>query len=303
MLKGSELPSMKALRTFVAVANNMSFSKAAIELSVTQGAVSKQIAALEQQLGQPLFERHINGLSLSGAGKRYLPKISQAIEMIQYSTSSLLQTELEQEILSVNVTPSFASLWLIPNIESFNGLNPNIRLSVKTGDGLIKNINGDSDLYIRCLPLSKHYENATLLRKEKLLLVAPASYSASKVGEPQLESLPFIPQTTRPQLWEQFKAEHEISQNSRFYGVGFEHFYMSLEAVKKRSGMALLPDFMVNRQLREKRLTNPMQLSVESGYGYYVIVPSYRLTSRKVYMFNQWLNAHLAVMGEMANRS
>ncbi|GLO60759.1 LysR family transcriptional regulator [Vibrio sp. MACH09] len=295
MLKGSELPSIKALRTFIAVANHMSFSKAANELSVTQGAVSKQIAALEQQLGQPLFERHINGIVLSNAGKRYLPKISQALEIIQYSTSSLLQTEQVEEVLTVNVTPSFASLWLIPAIESFNQKHPNIQVRVKTGDGMVKSINSDSDLYIRCLPLSKHYENASLLQKETLLLISANSQMNidPEGGKTPLDDMVFIPQITRPQLWEQFKTEQQLPKLNRFYGVGFEHFYMSLEAVNNHGGVALLPDFMVAKSLTSGHLINPLNLSIESGYGYYLIVPNYRLASRKIYEFNQWLNETL----------
>ena len=295
MLKGSELPSIKALRTFVAVANHMSFSKAADELSITQGAVSKQIAALEQLLGQPLFERHVNGIALSSTGKRYLPKVSEALEIIQHSTANILQTYEEEEVLTVNVTPSFASLWLIPNIEAFNLQHSNIRVRVKTGDGQVKGMNGDSDIFIRCLPIAKHYENATLLHKEKLLLVASTDWVRNKkiVNRDSFDKLILIPQITRPQLWEQFKKEQALTQNSCFYGVGFEHFYMSLEAVKNQRGTALLPDFMVQNLMHDQSLSNLMGLSIESGYGYYVIVPNYRLTSRKVYQFNRWIMEQL----------
>lgn len=292
MLKGSEFPSIKALRTFIAVANNMSFSKAAQELSVTQGAVSKQIAALELQLGQPLFERHINGLSLSNAGKRYLPNVSQALEIIQYSTSSILQTDHAEEILTVNVTPSFASLWLIPNISNFNKQHPNVRVRVKTGDGLVKSMHGESDIFIRCLPLSKHYENSTLLLKENLFLVASNKWCNKKgvIDQKRFEQVEFIPQVTRPQLWEQFKNEQSFSMKNRYYAVGFEHFYMSLEAVKRECGAALLPDFMVQSSIEKGELNTPQNLAIESGYGYYVIVPNYKLASRKIYDFNQWLS-------------
>lgn len=296
MLKGSEFPSIKALRTFIAVANNMSFSKAASELSVTQGAVSKQIAVLEQQLGQPLFERHINGIRLSNAGQRYLPDVSKALEIIQYSTSSLLQTEQTEEVLTVNVTPSFASLWLIPNIDRFHQQHPNIRLRVKTGDGQVKNINSECDLFIRCLPISKHYENASLLRKETLSFVVAKEWNGNQNldSRERFDQFVFIPQVTRPQLWEQFKTEQNLPQTNRFYGVGFEHFYMSLEAVYNHCGAALLPDFMVEESINKGTLSNPSKLSMASGYGYYVIVPSYRLTSRKIYYFNQWIASCLA---------
>ncbi|MCV5743781.1 LysR family transcriptional regulator, partial [Escherichia coli] len=116
MIKGSEYPSIRALRTFVAVANYLSFSKAADDLCVTQGAVSKQMASLEQLVGLHLIHRGLNGVELTEEGKRYLPQITEALELIQHATASLIQTNTHPELLVVDVTPSFASLWLVPNI-------------------------------------------------------------------------------------------------------------------------------------------------------------------------------------------
>lgn len=297
MLKASELPSIKALRTFIAVANNMSFSKAAIELSVTQGAVSKQISSLEQQLGQPLFQRHMNGIELSNAGKRYLPLVAEALEIIQHATASLIQTDQVEEVLTINVTPSFASLWLIPKIESFNQQNENIRLRIKTGDGLIKKMDADTEMMIRCLPISKHYENATLLQKENLVLVAsPKLLSDEGIHSiDDLQRLTLLPHVTRPHLWEQFKRQQKLSFSVKYHNVAFEHFYMSLEAVRESVGVALLPDFMVRSLIEKGQLVNPFGFSMQTSYGYYVHVPSYKLSSRKIYAFNQWLKVNLGI--------
>lgn len=295
MLNEINLPSVKALRTFVTVANHMSFSKAANELFVTQGAVSKHISSLEKQLGVPLFNRHLHGIELTLAGEQYLPKILEALEIIQYATQNIVQQEHSQEILSLDVTPSFASLWLIPKIENFHDLNNNIRVRIKTGDGQIKNRNGESDITIRCLPKSKHYENATLLRSERLILVASPTLLKKKPIT-QIEDIQrhlFIPHITRPHLWEQFKWEKALACCCEYSETGFEHFYMSLEGVKDDLGLALLPDFMVDHLIESGKLINPLNLSMDTSYGYYVFVPSYRLSSRKIYEFSQWINEAL----------
>ena len=295
VLNETNLPSIKALRAFVAVADNMSFSKAAQELFVSQGAVSKNISALEKQLGQPLFHRRLNGIELTSAGKQYLPKIVEALEIIQYTTESLVLIDQVEEVLSLNVTPSFASLWLIPKIEHFYSLNKNIRVRIKTGDGIIKNTIGESDIAIRCLAISKHYENATLLRKEKLVLVASPKLLESKpiMKIEDIQDHASIFHITRPHLWEQFKKQKEITYNSRYSSTGFEHFYMSLEATKGGLGLALLPDFMVNKLLETGELINPLNISMETNYAYYVFVPSYRLSSRKIYEFKKWVTESL----------
>ncbi|MEX3072359.1 LysR family transcriptional regulator [Vibrio alginolyticus] len=292
MIKGSEYPSIRALRTFVAVASHLSFSKAANDLCVTQGAVSKQIASLEQLVGLPLIRRELNGIELTEEGKRYLPKVTEALEIIQHATASLIQQNTEQELLIVDVTPSFASLWLVPNIDDFHQQHPNIRVKIRTGDGPIKNINNDSDISVRCLPLSNQHEYSQLLCEETLLLVGSASTPSLK-NKQAVCDYPFIPQTTRPQLWEQFKADHALNNPITYHTVGFEHFYLAYEAVRMEKGLALLPDFMAQFAIQRGDIKHIDNMTLRSGYGYYVITPTYRLNSRKVSLFSQWLKHKL----------
>ncbi|KHT58333.1 LysR family transcriptional regulator [Photobacterium gaetbulicola] len=297
MLDMKELPSIRALRTFIAVANHLSFSKAARELSLTQGAVSKQIAQLEQQLGQPLFERHLNGIRLSTVGLRYLPQVAESLEALQNATAGLRQLDQVEEVLTVNVSPSFASLWLIPRINGFARAFPHLQVQLKTGDGLVNDLSGDNDIVIRCLPLAKHYDNATLLCRENLRLVASAALLRQQPIRDidDLAKHVFLPQVTRPQLWEQFRIHHKITYPMEFYGVGFEHFYMSLEAVKNQQGLALLPDFMVDDLIiNTSELFNPLKSMMASHYGYYIIVPHYKRHARKVCVFTQWLTEMMA---------
>jgi DNA-binding transcriptional LysR family regulator len=293
MLKGSELPSIKALRSFIAVAHHQSFSKAAEELYVTQGAVSKQIAILEQMVGQPLLERQLNGIELTTAGKQYLPKVIEALEIIQHATASLIQSDTQQELLTIDVTPSFASLWLLPKIEEFRRLHPQLQVKIRTRENTQLKLAGESDIALRCLPLSQHYEHSQLLCQEKLLLIGEQSATCSDVNS-VLTQHALIPHTTRPQLWELFKLEHQCAESLNYYGVGYEHFYLSLEAVKRGKGLALVPDFMASETLEKALVSNLLGLSMLSGYGYYLSVPNYRLASRKVQLFHQWLRDELA---------
>ncbi|ARC93865.1 LysR family transcriptional regulator [Vibrio coralliilyticus] len=292
MLKGSELPSIKALRSFIAVAHHQSFSRAAEELYVTQGAVSKQIAILEQMVGQPLLERQLNGIELTIAGKQYLPKVIEALEIIQHATASLIQSDTQQELLTIDVTPSFASLWLLPKIEEFRRLHPQLQVKIRTRENTQLKLAGESDIALRCLPLSQHYEHSQLLCQEKLLLIGEQSASCSDVNS-VLTQHALIPHTTRPQLWELFKLEHQCAESLNYYGVGYEHFYLSLEAVKRGKGLALVPDFMASEMLENDQVSNLLGLSMLSGYGYYLSVPNYRLASRKVQLFHQWLRDEL----------
>lgn len=292
MLKGRDYPSIRALRTFVAVANHLSFSKAAADLCVTQGAVSKQIASLEQLVGLALIKRGINGIELTEEGKRYLPRVTEALELIQHATASLIQFSTEQELLIVDVTPSFASLWLVPNIDDFHQQHPSIRVKIRTGDGAIKNINHESDISVRCLPLSTHYEYSHLLCEETLLLVGSSTIPPLQ-DKQAISHYPFIPQTTRPQLWELFKIEHELDQPVTYHSVGFEHFYLACESAKMAKGVALIPDFMAQFPIQGNEIQHLHGMTLQSGYGYYVVIPNYRLSSRKVSLFYEWLKSKL----------
>ncbi|MDN3612100.1 LysR family transcriptional regulator [Vibrio ostreicida] len=294
MLKNSELPSMKALRALIAVAHHQSFSKAAVELCVTQGAVSKQIALLEKTVGQPLFSRQLNGMELTPAGRQYLPKVVEALEVIQHATASLIQSDTDRELLNIDVTPSLASLWLLPNIEDFCRRHTHLQVKVRTREDTPSRLAGDGDLVVRCLPLSDHYEHSELLCHERLLLIGEGVFNSHDLDVGSLlTQYRLIPHTTRPQLWEWFKQEHQCTGAMHYYSVGYEHFYLSLEAVKRDKGLALVPDFMAREALHSNEISNPLGLSILSGYGYYLSVPNYRLVANKVQWFKTWLKQAL----------
>ncbi len=293
MLKGSELPSVRALRSFIVVAQHLNFSKAAQELCLTQGAVSKQVATLEEMVGQPLFVRAVNGLELTESGKAYLPQVLQALEIIQHATISLRQSDHEQEQLVVDVPPSFASLWLVGKIEQFQVLHPNIDVKIRTKDSSPTRITDDFEISVRCLPIAKHYEHSQLLCRENLWLVAKDPSSDSLSLESIFANNALIPHTTRPQLWDYFTQQLNLQVPLTYHSVGFEHFYLSLEAVKRGKGLALVPDFLARESVKSGWVDHIHGQSIESGYGYYLSIPSYRLASRTVSLFSQWLEQTL----------
>ncbi len=295
-MKNSEWPTTRALRTFMEVAGSMSFSKAAKALSISQGAVSKQIASLETQLGQPLFVRQVNGIELTEAGQRYLPQVSEALQLIETSTANLLQTTDATEVLTVNVTPSFASLWLIERIKRFTELHSHLQVNIHIGDGEVKHNPLQNDLYLRCLPLSKQHEHATFICEERLMLVASAeSLRRRPITEvSHIACHQLIPQITRPQLWEQFLQQLRLNSAPSFSRIGFQHFYLSLAAVQCHQGLALLPDFMCRNLLESGQIINPLALSLRSHFGYYLVAPNYKRGLNKVHLFEQWLMAQFS---------
>ena len=290
----NKLPPLNALKVFEVAARKLSFSKAAEELCVTQGAISKQIKALEEHLQLALFDRTNTGLQLTKAGKQYLPTIMSALEQIQSSTANLQQLENNHHSLTLNITPSLSSLWLIPRLKRLSESLPNLRLNMVSGDGVFQFHQASADIAIRCLPLSLSHENSTLLAEEVLLpVIHPDLLLDIPINEAaDLVKHPLLMHTTRPQLWSQFLGsvltEGSQAKTSHFHH-GFEHFFMSLEAAKQKQGIALVPDFLASEFIKKGELVSLLGIRYKSSYGFYFLVPSYRQQHDQVQQFYQWL--------------
>src|SRR4029077_4217127 len=142
------LPPLSSLRSFEAVARQLSFSNAAEELHVTPGAVSQQIRALEELLGTKLFDRTRRSVSLSDAGARMLPDIQAGLEMLSRAVSSKT-TSFGERTLTISAAPSFASKWLLPRLPRFHEQHPDLDLRISATVGLADFRRERVDLAIR----------------------------------------------------------------------------------------------------------------------------------------------------------
>jgi len=283
------LPPLNALKAFEAAARLLSFSKAAEELFVTQGAVSKQVQLLEGHLDQTLFERKATGIELTEAGSRYLPTIAEALEAIQSATAVLQQASVEQETVRLSVTPSFSSLWLIGQLNRFQQDCPDIQLDIEVGDRYTRKTDSDADLMVRCLPISEHVDGHLLAREKLLLVVSPELYPQPPQSIEELVSAPAIRHVTRPNIWQALINDLEGDFEGVRFSNGFQHFYMVAEAVKERLGMGLIPDFMAAPMLARGELMNPLSISLNSGYGFYLLASNYKANIRKNQQVWDWL--------------
>lgn len=123
------LPALNALKAFEAAARHESFTKAAHELNVTQGAVSHQVKALEAELGLRLFQRERQRLVITEAGRTYLEVVRDAFDRIASGTERLLQRQ-KSGVMTVSTSPNFAAKWLVPRLGRFSETNPGIDLRI-----------------------------------------------------------------------------------------------------------------------------------------------------------------------------
>ncbi|HEY2628477.1 MAG TPA: LysR family transcriptional regulator, partial [Usitatibacter sp.] len=142
------LPPLSALRPFEAAARLESFSRAADELHVTHGAVSRQVRALEEHVGAPLFARHGKRVSLTPAGRAFAERIRGALQEIAQAAEAAGVARREGS-LTVSVLPSFASRWLMPRLIRFMDANPKIEINVLTSNALANFGSDGVDVAIR----------------------------------------------------------------------------------------------------------------------------------------------------------
>ncbi|MFD2179292.1 LysR family transcriptional regulator [Veronia pacifica] len=288
-------PPLKTLKTFMVAAQSDSFSHAALQLNISQSAVSKQILQLETFLGCPLFERIGGGIEITNAGRRYLPWVIKAMETLQHATADVVQMAQEHVRLEISLPPSMASLWLIPRLNALSEAFPDLHLVLRsTSTGAAVNVL-DCDIAIHCLPMSTNDEQLECLIEENLLLVAPQDHidNCKNIDDIFAKNKALL-HATRPQLWQQFWHRHSVTEAFAEVGTGFEHFFMALEAVKQGGGVALIPDFMAADSLQRGDITHIPGLNLVSGYGYFMFCPSYKRRTATVERLIFWFRSTLA---------
>ncbi len=287
------LPPMQALRCFEATARFSSISKAANELCVTQGAVSKQIKLLESFLNLLLFERTTQGVKLTELGQQYLTTVIKALDTLDSGAQALQQHPKTQQLM-IDAIPSLCNIWLIPRLYSFEQRYPHLKVNLSNGDGAVNFSQSNADIAIRCLPTHQQKSHYTELFKENFLLVgAPKLLREKPVKSPQdILQHRLIQQSTRPQLWDHFLSDKKITfaMKSLDLGMAFQHFYMSLKAAQEGLGLALIPDFLAADAIAEKSIINPLNLSMQSQYCYFVICPEHKNDLRRIIEFKDWLS-------------
>ncbi|WP_020410861.1 LysR substrate-binding domain-containing protein [Hahella ganghwensis] len=289
------LPPLNAVKAFEAAARHLSFTKAADELSVTQGAISKQIKTLESFLDTPLFERHAGGISLTTAGHQYLPVVAGVFDTLSHATRNLKYQVDAREPLLLNVIPSFASIWMLPRLKHFYERHPTVQVDIVTGDGQMNFANSSADAAIRCLHRDHTPPQAERILGERLMIVAaPNLLKESPVNKPEdILQHRLLPHSTRPGQWTRVLEGFDVDPELGNFGAGWEHFFMTLQAVKAGLGIGLVPDFLAQEQISSGDLVNVLGVTINSDYDYYWLCPGYKSGLHKVQVFHRWLKESL----------
>ncbi|MEO4048087.1 LysR family transcriptional regulator [Pseudomonas sp. CAU 1711] len=286
-----KIPSTAALVAFESAARHQSFTKAAEELALTQSAVCRQIAGLEEFLGIELFRRSRRGVKLTEAGLAYSRKVAAQLDAVERDTLAAMGRQGAQS-LELAVVPTFATQWLVPRLKAFQQLHPEVtvHLTNRTRPFLFADTAFDAAIYFGDGDWSgteAHY----LMPEEPVpvcspeLLAGRAAFAAAELAEQ-----PLLQQSTRPYVWRQWFAAQGLSVPRDLSGPRYELFSMLAQAAAHGMGVALIPPFLIERELTEGRLVraHPAAL-LSSDKAYRLMIPERKVESAALRAFRDWL--------------
>jgi len=284
------LPPLNALKAFEAAARNLSFTKAADELFVTQAAVSHQIKTLEEHLGLKLFLRKNRSLLLTEEGQGYFLDIRDIFTQLIDATEKLLARGAKGS-LTVSLTPSFAIQWLVPRLNLFNEAHPDIDVRIKAQDQDENSLTDDVDVAIYYGRGNWSGVETHKLHTEYLVpLCSPMLLNSTiPMNTPaDLQKHVLLHDMTRRnwKTWMKTAGVRDIKVNQ---GPIFSHSSMVLQAAVHGQGVALGNSVLAKPDIDAGRLIIPFSHSLESKNAFYLVFRESQSELGKIVSFKDWM--------------
>jgi LysR family transcriptional regulator, glycine cleavage system transcriptional activator len=284
------LPSLNALKAFEASARHESFTKAANELCVTQGAVSQQVKVLEDDLGVRLFRRERQRLLITDAGRTYLEVVRDAFDRLAMGTERLLQRE-KSGTLTVTTSPNFAAKWLVHRLGRFAEAHPGIDLRISASMQHVDFAREDIDLAIRHGDGQWPGMHVTRLCAEELF---PVCSPGLKVGRSALRLLRDIQHCTLLHTndtdgWAQWLERTGVPGVDFKRGIVFNQASMAIDAAVDGQGIALARTALASSDLISRRLVRPFPQALEAPFAFWIVCPKVTAELPKISAFRDWL--------------
>lgn len=285
-----KIPSTAALISFEAAARHESFTKAAQELSLTQGAICRQIASLEEFLGVELFRRSRRGVKLTEAGLSYSRRVATQLDAVERDTLSVMGQQ-GTNVIELAVVPTFGTQWLLPRLKDFQQKHPEVTVNLtnRTRPFLFADTEFDAAIYFGDADWSGT-ESHRLMGENPMPVCSPGLLGKkSSLTVADIAELPLLQQTTRPYAWRQWFNSQNLNVPRDMTGPRYELFSMLAQAAMHDMGIALIPPFLIQRELAEKRLVIANTQSLASIKAYYLMIPDRKVESASLKAFRDWL--------------
>jgi len=288
------------LRAFEAVARHLNFRAASEEMALTQSAVSRQIQALEEEVGVSLFLRHTRAVELTSAGTQLLQAVATALPRVDAAVRQIRQSAGRKSV-SLTTFASFASMWLIPRLEQFQRDHPEIDIRIDASDTSVDLELSDVDLALRYGPVASMPPRAVRLFGEQLTAVASpwllksgtpiktpadvAQFSLIEAGDAHRTHLEWL-------TWRRWFDDHQLSRLQPKRWLYFNYAYQMVQAALAGQGVVLARLPMVAESLANGDLIEPLpRLRMDSPMAYWLIIGPRSGQRPEIKAFCDWLAA------------
>jgi LysR family transcriptional regulator, glycine cleavage system transcriptional activator len=309
------LPPLHSIRAFEAAGRLLSFSDAARELYVTQGAISRQIRVLEKFLGTRLFQRGNRGVELTKVGQVYLAAVERGLYEISSSTGLLTGASAHRAI-TISTFPTLSFMWLMPALASFASKHPNIQIRVVSNDppAELQPNRIDMKISLGQLPGRKYrkeqprigYEitanwnhmRLDFLFEEWLVAVVSRRLNRSKPIQKMrdLEHHTLIHTAARPYAWPDWRRANGAPSVKAKQNIHVAHLFTALHLAKSGSGVALIPATTLYNFDAKQELVRVLQSRLPSAGEYYLVTRDQDNNWTELQVFREWLVAEARAM-------
>ena len=281
------LPSLNALRVFVAVARSGGVSRAAEELNLTHSAVSHQIRSLQSELGVTLFEKSGRGLMLTEQARAYVQRIESAFKEIEEATLEV--TTHNRHRLRISTIPSFAARWLLPRLGDFIATCPDVDVEVQSSHRAADVKGGEVDIGIRFDTGPHPGLYSERLMRDWLFPVCSPEFAKKYAlcDTSGIDGVPLMHSEREP--WSSWFPAAGIVADEPEHGILFNDSALMLQAAAAGQGLCLARQSIVYDELQSGRLVRPFSTYVESPFSYFFVCRREKLASPPIAAFRTWI--------------
>ena len=290
-----KIPSLQALACFDAAARHESFTRAAQELALTQGAVSRQITALEEFLCVDLFRRTRHGVAITERGIAYAKQIAPRLQGLEQDTLDAMSTQGQGSAVHLAAVPTFATRWLMPRLPLLAAQHPDITIHIETRTRpfMFGETPFDAALYAGTPEQMRNWAGtkATLLMAEEVVPVCSPKLmgNLAELTPENIAALPLLQQSTRFDAWRQWFDAQAVDAPLALAGPRYELFSMTAAAATLGMGVALVPRLLIETELTRGDLVIACNRPLRGERGYYIVTPERTDPPPALSAFIAWL--------------
>ncbi len=301
------IPPMNALRAFEAAGRHGSFTRAAEELFVTPGAISRQITGLEDYLGVPLFNRNHREVKLTNESREYLTVLTNVFEQIERGTKRLLEVKFEHH-LHIRCSLTLTLRWLVPRLLRFHALHPKQQIRLTTTLPIAPADVTAGAIDVAFITGTGDWPDMVAHRLVEIELMPVCSPKLLAGGRPlrsvaDLEHLSLLHSLQRPNDWSNWLKSMNATALDPYGGLSFESSSLAYQAAIEGIGVAMAQRVLVQDDIAAGRLIAPFDSTVKDGTAFHLIYPVAEAENPRIVEFRDWIIDDVAQYKDGAQRA